>query len=68
MSKNIDNSFSVEQVLKYYNKIYGRYSDTKTDLKTVEDFLKKFGHLYQNDIDETCDLLKDYVLARHGLF
>jgi hypothetical protein len=67
MNEN-DNRFSAEQVFNYYNKIYGKYSDTRTDIKTVEAFLEKFGHLYQNDIDETCDLLKDYVLARRGLF
>ena len=65
---NKDNKFSVEQVFEYYNKIYGAFNATKTDLKTVEVFLDKFGHLYQNDLDKTCDLLKDYVLARKGLF
>ena len=63
-----DNKFAPEYVLDYYNSIYKGMRDVKTDLKTVEDFMKKFGHLYPNDIDSTCDLLKDYVLARKGLF
>lgn len=63
-----NNAFTPEQVLAYYNNSYGKFSVTKTDLKTVEQFLKRFGHMYENDLDKTCDLLKDYVLSRKGMF
>ncbi len=63
-----NNNFTAEYVLSYYNSVYGKFGATKTDIKTVEAFLSKFGHMYQNDIDATCDLLKDYVLSRKGLF
>lgn len=62
------NTFTAEYVFSYYNSIYGKLSATKTDLATVEKFMEKFGHLYPNDIDETCDLLKDYVLSRKGMY
>jgi len=63
-----DNRFSAEQVFEYYNSLYKSYKDAHTDLETVKVFMDKFGTLYENDIDATCDLLKDYVLARKGLF
>ena len=65
---NEDNKFSAEQVFEYYSKAYGMFNTTKTDLPTVQKFLERFGHLYPNDLDKTCDLLRDYVLARNGLF
>lgn len=68
MDKLGENTFTADQVLSYYNSSYGKFSTTKTDIKTVEQFLVKFGHMYENDLDKTCDLLKDYVLARKGLF
>ena len=63
-----ENTFSAEQVLAYYNQSYGKLTVAKTDIKTVEKFLEKFGHMYENDLDKTCDLLKDYVLSRKGMF
>ena len=63
-----NNSFDAKFVLSYYNSVYGKFGVTQTDLPTVEKFLAKFGHLYPNDIDKTCDLLKDYVLSRKGMF
>ena len=63
-----DNTFTAEYVFEYYKSLYKGFKDTQTDLDTVKKFIDKFGKLYPNDIDATCDLLKDYVLARKGLF
>ena len=64
----MDNKFTSEYVLEYYTKNYGKFIQTRTDLKTVQGFMEKYGSMYPNDIDKTCDLLRDYVLARKGLY
>lgn len=68
MNTNNDNCFTAEYIFDYYNSHYNKFSETSTDIATVRKFVQKYGSMYPNDIDATCDLLKDYVLARKGLY
>lgn len=68
MIMNAKDTFTPDYVFSYYNSIYGKMPAVQTDLATVEKFLEKFGHIYPNDIDMTCDLLKDYILSRKGMY
>ena len=67
METNKD-TFAPEYVYEYYMNTYGKTFQTKTDLETVKKFMELYGTMYKNDLDATCDLLKDYVLARKGLY